>query len=50
MQCLMHFTLGFLNYVLWFLLIFSIFRITDNIHFVRMEVHVNNCIMREDNF
>ena len=51
MQCTMHFTLGFLNYVLWFLLIFSILRITNkNIYFVRMEIHVNNCIMHEDNF
>ena len=44
MQCLMHFTLGFL-------LIFSIFRIIKkNINFVRMDIHVNNCIMHEDNF
>ena len=51
MQWLVHFAWRFLNYVLWFLLIFSIFRITNkNINFVWMEIHVNNCIMPEDNF
>ena len=52
MQCLMHFTLVFLNYVLcFFFLIFSIFRTTNkNINFVRMEIHVNKCVMHEGNY